>query len=477
MKSNYDDVVGGNKKTPTLAHFEMLPNTRINFASWVPTVSGRLSFNVIGSTKHPSKAVFGNVFDAEAEKRAILGYQRRVLHDRLFFRHLPFQKAYWFVFAAHTPTGENVVADERLVGTVYIFDKENWKATRPLADAWVEELRRFDARCGSLESKPKIESVDKALGSQAAFQIDFSLRRDGCVLFQYSEERQKNADRVKFPLRRLNDHGHELNISHPIKVIASQAFFFLKDICHEHQHHHPFTDTVIDLLPMRNWDRETQSYESNPERKRFRWRRDIRHKLQGKIVQYKRTKTPAMLRSSQGVLAYLNAFMTLSTRRAAGLKDVGPDSHFFGDTVYKSITAGLEDLSEEQRRRDHSASTRILAILTLVALIVGTFNVLQLYPGDREYVKDLLAYDAAKFALVNFDALCVIATLTALTSILRPLRRSAVLRGLWEDFKRVPMVLGKIRSFLAYAMVSALSIIGFFKVASSIVETLLTRAT
>src|SRR5205085_1594541 len=32
-----------------------------------------------------------------------------------------------------------------------------------------------------------------------------------------------------------------------IHSICAQLYFFLKDICHRHQHHHPTTDTIIDL--------------------------------------------------------------------------------------------------------------------------------------------------------------------------------------------------------------------------------------
>ena len=110
----------------------MIPNSRemtksrvesFVFKGWVPTVGGRLSFELVGQTSHPSKTY--PPINVEGERsRYIVCYQKRNLGDALFPSLLEFlrlnRSSLMFVcFASSSNVAED--DDASLEGRIMIF--------------------------------------------------------------------------------------------------------------------------------------------------------------------------------------------------------------------------------------------------------------------------------------------------------------------------------------------------------------------
>jgi hypothetical protein len=74
------------------------------------------------------------------------------------------------------------------------------------------------------------------------------------------------------------------------KMLASQVYFFLRDICHIHQHHADSSDTISDVTDCT--DEEDA------------WKRETLYSLYRWVIQQKRAKRVEAYFSAKGVLSY-----------------------------------------------------------------------------------------------------------------------------------------------------------------------------
>lgn len=336
------------------------------YSGWVPTANGRLSFRHIGDTAYPTRTDYANRIDGD-EIRYILVSQRRELNDALLpsltarFSHRSGTFDFILVARSDRATSHNEAV---ISGKIFIEPviRQNW-ATRALQLFRRRNIEdpviRLSAKVGEAISRltsgrsyaapPSPEddhaSIGRYLAAKASVHVDFQLARDGVV----------RVSRPHFGLASLGERStaeaQAIGIDFP-RYVAEQAYFFLRDVAHAHQHHEPQTDTLLGLQDTDASDEE--------------WRNRLLFALHYHVIAQRRARDPAALVHAQGVIAYANSFEALSNRRLAPRELV----KFEAEALDASISA-LIRFSEinNQRIARTRAHHRALAIWASVSLI------------------------------------------------------------------------------------------------------------
>ena len=214
------------------------------YVGWIPTVGGRLSFSIIGNSQ------CNTANRADENCRYLLAYQIKSLSDSVIlpdFIWSLLNKSGRFVFvcyakASNNPTDQNASLEGRLA----VFDTGG-RGISELQD----ELKKRQRQMVSQSNEQSLKLIYEDSGRLLSYQIesaslatfDFCLQRNGLV---------KINNPISSNELELNERSYD--------TLAAQAYFFLKDLCHVHQHHHPHTDTMVDLYketPDDRWKAET----------------------------------------------------------------------------------------------------------------------------------------------------------------------------------------------------------------------------
>ena len=167
------------------------------------------------------------------------------------------------------------------------------------------------------------------------------LRRDGKLTITVEADRHSDPDEQR--------------------MIASQAYFFVRDICHVHQHHAPSTDTILDVTPV---ERECNA-----------WKRETLYSFYRWVIQQKRARSVPAYLSAKGVLAYARAFE--KTHCDPMPADVPEYLH---NPTVESIQAGLEQAQFRSQTENVYGNVIINRILPTLAFIVALLTPLYSKP-------------------------------------------------------------------------------------------------
>lgn len=297
----------------------------MKFKSWVPTVTGQLSFTVIGRTDWPTRCVSLSRLSAKSAQGAIF-VQERYTHDfALPFVGLPASWLDWIFWNVHIlglepisgrhsyfcivdkPSSEADVGLTVLTGKIFpvVCDKH---AKRSVDRA---RTRVLDAK--HVDSIETISSeVSKDIYGLFPVEASFSLHRNG----EFSLVVEKSESAINF--ENLNDTD--------IERYAAQCFYFVRDISHNHQHHHGSNDLIVRL----HRDDET-------------WNKNVYYDLFRSVIQFKRLKTDFHITNASGVLAYSESF------RLTFLKN--ESQTYFKDNTILSLETAKYELSLKQSRK------------------------------------------------------------------------------------------------------------------------------
>lgn len=257
------------------------------YIGWVPTVGRRLSYSIIGSSNHPSVAEIANV--ADDKKRRILCLQDRTLLDSALpifkpvLARLLFDLSGSFVFFLDAESGNSFLPeDQKLNGKLYLFadkvDKNVDEKVLCIKKA-INELNNFDSPFFSESLDNFYSKINKEylnnIEDYSIFKACFRLERDGIIEIDIETDE---------------------NLEH---LICAQFFFFIKDISHRHQHHHPKTDTILDIYK-----------KDNPH-----WQDEILRALYKRVLDFKRSRNEWVYSSALGVLSYIKAFKKICENR------------------------------------------------------------------------------------------------------------------------------------------------------------------
>ncbi len=282
-----------------------------HFVGWVPTVTGHLSFTTIATGTFPTRC-----WRRESGKKFV-AVQRRDLLDVLvpyadsievmrFFREklanlvVGISGRFWYILDA-----QESADGETLSGSIHMVPAAK---NRP----FVKTLRSWLATSGNLDVFDKITPKIK---NASCYSVEFSLERGGKASI--------------FP--DLVNGGSQLQ-----HLLANQTFFFLKDISHVHQHHHPSHDAITEV-------EDVSSAEDKSE-----WIEQTQFCLYRAIIRFKRFKNEKALFRAAGILAYAQSF-----DRTYG-EDSSLAKRFHVDELKESLAVG-----REERRHFHNRSLSV----------------------------------------------------------------------------------------------------------------------
>ena len=160
-----------------------------------------------------------------------------------------------------------------LSGRVFIVDQVRWeRSIEPELNRTLPDLSAYVYQAGvrsiAEHYDHRLATLDSVCSENCAFQGNFSVQRNG-VIDIYIDEDVKTADDAP---RLPND---PLSRQHVRHILAAQLFSFIRDIGHQHQHHSPRTDTIVDLHEIQNEDD-------------LMWRRHTLYGIYRRIISYKR---------------------------------------------------------------------------------------------------------------------------------------------------------------------------------------------
>jgi hypothetical protein len=343
-----------------------------HYRGWIPTITGQLSFSHFGKCEVYATR---SVNRADPNKRFLVSSQQRSTWDVLvpFRRHLGefftgLKGQLHFVCYAETkPTADPADNQGMLVGRVFIIQTgARWdQAVSPELDRTVDELNAY---AYSATAVPIAEHFDHRLATldaictvNCAFQGSFHLKRSG-VIDVFIDEHVKTApDAPRFP-------EDELPRRHVRHILAAQLFSFIRDIGHQHQHHNPKTDTIVDLYEFPDGDDLT-------------WRKHTLYGIYRRIISYKRRAVVDHQLMSLGLLAYAKAF-----RNVCAAEKIDGLPQYNDDETRESIMATEARVRHaEQKRQDRIGVVRTVGF-GLAALIVSIAGLVKLGAGDQPQI-------------------------------------------------------------------------------------------
>lgn len=416
------------------------------YAGWIPTANGRLSFRHIGETRHPTPSKYANV--ATAKDRYILAYQRRDLSDSVFRtitdRVCRRSGDFWFALVANSAAAPDNV-DGSLSGTIFVFkSKEDWR-TGPQEKVRTAINEMNSARLSLASDRDRVieESLAygrKALCESADVWIDFILERNGELRVARPEFRD---DDLAYASRAFaSQEGHDFD-----KWIADQGYFFLRDIAHQHQHHDHAVDTILILQRKDAAD--------------VSWRRNLLFSLQFYIITNRRSRDTKALIQAKGILAYFEAFVGICQGQ---LKERFAQIPTFEiDALRSSLDASIEERTFEHSIDAHRAANATNFRVTVLAVVAPTLALLgvalQPHIGGPDNLKDFPTLNHVARFISNY-AIEILAFTVLLATSSMAIQFALASLGKRGSYSRQLLALGianERAAFIASLLVAAMS--------------------
>lgn len=375
-----------------------------SYASWVPNVSGHLSFGVIDG--HGKCHTVNQHCDA-AGTRVLVVHQRRSAQDfplpggMVGLLRKSATQDYLIVAntsRAWTPNLQDLPECERLgtgprareedngvmVGEVIVIPPDTdpeTAGTLKKALAHIHEtmdLRQQECLEGDLDALTALPSEVLATHQAAArtiacFRLNFALFRTGEVRIWFDLDHFLGRDSAAFPPTELEEVAAD--------ALPSQVYYFLKDVVHFHYHHDRRSDQLLDITRIGPAASEAEQD--------ARWRTNILRGLAKVVVEYRQSNRTDSNKKALGVLAYADAFQSVLARirRKGPLEhkfEWNPDIILYDFEHTKSSIEALDALSEA-RRGAHLQLFGIFVgvLLSALALWAGAVQIQPILCGDQ----------------------------------------------------------------------------------------------
>ncbi len=293
------------------------PSDKPAYAGWVPTITGQLSFSLIGLGSAAPGCVTANVefHDKVAchPRRRVAVSVRRVTRD-LPLTVFPIPEIFRsiaaeFILLGETrPAGRPVIqrgevrerSDEIGVLTGDILVVPHHPDRLKQEKSFISKVRRRIAAIGDSAPRAVIgcdEALSVELGGwmEDARKQGLSIAHARFELYRTGEFRLEQIDSIP-----VADAGEEEQ-SEFDSILASQVYYFVKDIAHRHYHHQASSDNLLPLTRLQADDD-------------LGWRRETLWSLARAVLEMRRSGKLPGHKSALGVLAYAEAFQGLLAR-------------------------------------------------------------------------------------------------------------------------------------------------------------------
>ena len=368
---------------------------RNTFAGWVPTITGQLSFSLIGLGTNSSDCVTANVETdaggaARAPTRHVLVYQERAARDLpmplwLAKRVRRWVKTHFILIGSSSPSTrprldletENnryqLLHDEIgvLRGKAYMVpddqgDPEAIKRFIQSIKSRIGEIERATPRgtiCGGFDLATELDLVPKAAEAAGVIFADctFELYRSGEIRLHFDPAALAYAEAQ-------DDAGDPDSTAAEglIGGLSKQAYYFIKDISHRHFHHDASSDNILPAFAVRDGDDDG-------------WRRDSLWSLSRAVLEHRRRNALLDHKRALGILAYAESFQAhlACVRRAAdgGFEPSEAGMSFDFSHTRASLGATIDELAFKKSFGLSVIGTVIATILAAMALWMGAAQI------------------------------------------------------------------------------------------------------
>ena len=355
------------------------PSNLNSWAGWIPTVSGQLSFSIIGHSSAAANCAYVNDLlprraNNDAPARFIALHQYRTAPDYPWpdwiTRWLMPGAAQDFVLIAETceakiqvnlprdasgkPTVDAIPnAQGVLSGKIYILLHDRHPRQDNRNKAFVAKLKRLMWQSKSESFDVTKESIVKVIdlwrnSGIPLLEVNFSLFRTGEFRVWLDPKPWKKVIGTTF-------------FDDATKIFPNQIFYFVKDVVHRHYHHNGSSDQMLSLTKASGDFAKSE----------IDWRRQTLWGLVRVVMQYRRTGRWPDLQKAKGVAAYAEAFqLSFSNclRSAEGSEPFVPTSKL-STYDFKHIRESI-DVSAADRASTRSATWQALTLGVTIVLAV-----------------------------------------------------------------------------------------------------------
>lgn len=148
--------------------------------------------------------------------------------------------------------------------------------------------------------RASLVKIDDKLGATAAYVVRCEIFRSGKTVLELS----KTAESIEFApsITRASADMAERDVGY----ICNQAFMFLKDVAHNHRHHHKKQDTI------------TLAY---PEDGKLSWIRDTAYSIHRRVIVKRRSAAPKEFYDALGLMSYMASLKKLAEAECENVPD------------------------------------------------------------------------------------------------------------------------------------------------------------
>jgi hypothetical protein len=326
------------------------------FKGWIPTVAGNLTFDRFGHTNFPSRSIGGSI--GKGRQRVTFCFQKRILKDGVIpelllrVQHGRHSK---FCFAAAGFVDET----DCLSGFVYVFSytleprESQWRSVRhrindpERQDSLIQQMHDHAYDDPKAWWKTFGENYHGFLQRTALFTCGFKIER--CGITTITIRKPLLPERLTF-----GSNNEEVECA---TELASQVFFFLRDVTHVHQHHPETNDTMTDVYRVGDGDGQLD------------WMKETAYELFRFVIRHKQNRNLQYCLSGKGVIAYLTTLMEI-----VKLEDPDWQAAYRLERVRDSIDVKIQEFEYALRRRIHAITAAVSPAIAVVAIFVACAN-------------------------------------------------------------------------------------------------------
>jgi len=387
-----------------------------HFFSWVPTVSGRLSYTIIGQTGWPRKCIhINNLGDGQGGKAIF--FQERFCDDFIFpvLGNSGWLRSVIFRFLSRFKVGGRItgqhyfiaVVDEVTVDEVTaVYDGAAKHASldvihgrvypilaEPIGRSAAEDVRSSILETLTLENGLQPVRLSELVSTMARraegvspVTIGFTIRRDGITELWPTSIHPVPGQKIVFK-----------DIGAHVPDYVEQSFFFIRDIAHTHQHHDPASDTIVRV-----------------HRTKDSFKKSIYFDLFRSIIKFKRERSAENIMSASGILAYAKSFAGLP-----GVSDEVPTDYQV-ENLKMSLDAAQFKLDHDAQRSSNRIALTLTTVFAIFGAIVSISSLAQFADPKRRSVivpSDLLV-DTTSWIAQNPIFAFVLSVVTAFFTLL-----------------------------------------------------------
>jgi hypothetical protein len=352
-----------------------VPSNTRRYAAWVPTITGQLSFSLLGQGVAAAVVANGAGAPPPGEPtgaRHVVLTQSRRTKDLPWPFYLRRAARAEYILIGHTRDAARAALDGGATESVVLVLPEQVDHVGVLEGRIL--VVPYHAEDAGLRAKQAILDIRKLI-TQAA---DSAPRGAPCRLEELGAKVQAVLDRAAeygvvtvgadFSLYRTGEFRLTVDGEQPVSdefpddeeegrfayLMASQMYYFVKDIGHRHYHHQSSSDNLLPLVDATNDD--------------IAWRRETVWSLARAVLELRRQNRTAGQKHALGILAYADAFqihLARIRRRSDGtgfeLIDAAPKYDFAHTRL--SLEATIEE--QDYRRSFWSQFQGVMIATTL----------------------------------------------------------------------------------------------------------------